>query len=400
VEELLLGLDLPLEELDVVDQQDVDVPVTPLERARLVVADAVDEVVGELLGVHVPHLHTRVEVLRVVADGVEQVRLAQPGLPVDEEWVVGLRGRLGDGDRGRVGEPVARADDERLERVLRVEPRGLRGRACGCLADRRGQAAGRGGRCRDLAGAGARVPQRRRPVDETGGAGALVGPDVDDLVGGRGGRLGDLAGRRHGRVGGAGGRCRLRGRGPGGGRCGLGGRGGRRLAVGVAGRAAGCHRGGLAGEAGVHGDGEADGVAELLGQQVGDRLAHALLEDLLGEVVRRGEERRPVEQAHRADQPDERPLGRRDRVVERLEDARPDRREPLVRRRHGRSPPASGGGPHGCPQLCTADVCAFTQRRHFPRIRIANGDARTPEARSVAGLDLSVVRRVARADEM
>ena len=40
VEELLLGLHLALQELDVVDEQDVDVAVAALERCRLVVADA------------------------------------------------------------------------------------------------------------------------------------------------------------------------------------------------------------------------------------------------------------------------------------------------------------------------------------------------------------------------
>ena len=84
-----------------------------------------------------------VEALRVVADGVQQVGLAQPGVAVDEQRVVRLGGRLGDGDGGGVREPVARPDDERLERVLRVQP---------------GRRAGRGGwscwlpaRCRWLA---------------------------------------------------------------------------------------------------------------------------------------------------------------------------------------------------------------------------------------------------------
>ena len=58
----------------------------------------------------------------VVPDRVQQVGLAQPGAAVDEQRVVRLRRRLGDRDRRGVGEPVGRADDERLERVLRVEP--------------------------------------------------------------------------------------------------------------------------------------------------------------------------------------------------------------------------------------------------------------------------------------
>ena len=64
----------------------------------------------------------RVQVAGVVADRVQQVGLAQAGLAVDEERVVGLGRRLGHRDRGGVGEPVAGADDEGLEGVLRVEP--------------------------------------------------------------------------------------------------------------------------------------------------------------------------------------------------------------------------------------------------------------------------------------
>jgi hypothetical protein len=63
-----------------------------------------------------------VEALCVMADRVQQVRLAQPRVAVDEQRVVGLR-RAGDRNGGGVGKPVAGADDEGLEGVLRVEPR-------------------------------------------------------------------------------------------------------------------------------------------------------------------------------------------------------------------------------------------------------------------------------------
>ena len=59
-------------------------------------------------------------------DRVQQVGLAQAGVAVDEQRVVGLGGGLGDRDGGRVREPVAAADDERLEGVLRVEAGGRR----------------------------------------------------------------------------------------------------------------------------------------------------------------------------------------------------------------------------------------------------------------------------------
>ena len=49
--------------------------------------------------------------------------MPRPVPAVDEERVVGLRRRLGDGERGRVREAVRRADDEQVEGVLRVQAR-------------------------------------------------------------------------------------------------------------------------------------------------------------------------------------------------------------------------------------------------------------------------------------
>src|SRR5579862_8462682 len=53
------------------------------------------------------------------------MRLPEPGAAVDEEWVVRLGRRLGDCECGGVREAVRRADDERVERVLRVESTAL-----------------------------------------------------------------------------------------------------------------------------------------------------------------------------------------------------------------------------------------------------------------------------------
>ena len=125
VEELLLGPFLALQELDVVDQEDVVVAVAPLEGGLLVVAQRVDEVVGELLGAHVAHPRVLEQPLRVVADRVQQVRLAQPGVPVDEQRVVRLGRRLRDGDGGRVREPVAGADDAAPKYLSTIDALGL-----------------------------------------------------------------------------------------------------------------------------------------------------------------------------------------------------------------------------------------------------------------------------------
>ena len=95
--------------------------VALLEALDPLVAERVDEVVDERLRGDVADGHVRRVRADVVRDRVQQVRLAEAGVAVDEERVVGLRRRLGDRERGGVREAVRRADHERVERVLRVD---------------------------------------------------------------------------------------------------------------------------------------------------------------------------------------------------------------------------------------------------------------------------------------
>ena len=118
VEELLLEALLALEEVDVVHEQDVDLAVAALELGGGVVPDGVDVLVEEQLGAHVADHEGRVVLLDVVADGVQQVGLAQPAGPVDGQRVVGAGRRLGHAERRGVGELVGAADDEGLEGLL------------------------------------------------------------------------------------------------------------------------------------------------------------------------------------------------------------------------------------------------------------------------------------------
>ena len=129
VEELLLDPLLVLEELDVVDQQQVVGPVALLEALDPLVAERVDEVVHERLARDVADGELSPRVLAdVLADGLEEMGLSEPGAPVDEERVVRLGRRFRHGQRGGVREAVRRADHERVERVLlaHLEPRARR----------------------------------------------------------------------------------------------------------------------------------------------------------------------------------------------------------------------------------------------------------------------------------
>ena len=141
-------------------------------------AEGVDEVVHERLGGDVQDGPGREVLLDVVPDGVEEVGLAQPGVAVDEQRVVGASGRLGHRLGGGVGQAVRRGGDEGVEGEAGVE------RDRGGLPASSGDAAGRpvlvtgrvsGGSGRDSWAAGRRSGDRVR-------AGAFVaGRPVEEL---------------------------------------------------------------------------------------------------------------------------------------------------------------------------------------------------------------------------
>ena len=106
VEELLLGLRLALQELDVVDEQHVDAAVGGLEGLHAAALDRADEVIGEGLDRRVADGDPAAVLGDVVRDRMQQVGLAEAGRAADEERVVGQARHLGDGERrarGRAG---------------------------------------------------------------------------------------------------------------------------------------------------------------------------------------------------------------------------------------------------------------------------------------------------------
>ena len=121
VEEFLLRALLAGQELDVVDEQDVHVAVLVAERQRLAVLDGVDHLVGEPLRRDVVDAQPGPRLLGCVADGVEEMGLAEPRSAEDEERVVDRPGVGRHGEAAGVGEAVARAHDEAAEREPRVE---------------------------------------------------------------------------------------------------------------------------------------------------------------------------------------------------------------------------------------------------------------------------------------
>ena len=142
VEDLLVErLAARLHELDVVDQQDVVLAIALVQRELRARLNRADEVVEERLGRDVEDLAARVVLLDVVADGVQEVGLAESGVAVDHQRIVGTtRGfsdRLGGGER----EAVRRPGNEGVEGHARIESRGAVDAAKENVGRRRGVAA-------------------------------------------------------------------------------------------------------------------------------------------------------------------------------------------------------------------------------------------------------------------
>ena len=114
VEEPLLRLFFGGDELDVVYQEGVGAPVTLTELVRGACPNCLDVVVREPLAAYVDDLKAFIS--ERVADGVQQVGLAEAYLRVDIERVVDLAGGFRDPGRGGVGELVRIAYDKGLER--------------------------------------------------------------------------------------------------------------------------------------------------------------------------------------------------------------------------------------------------------------------------------------------
>jgi len=117
VKELLLHRLLPLEEVNVVDEEEVRLAEPAAEIGRGAVLNRGHELVGELLGADEGDSSLWLPEQDLVRDGLHEVGLPQPGVAIDEERVVDLAWGLADGVRRGGCELVGFPDDEVLERV-------------------------------------------------------------------------------------------------------------------------------------------------------------------------------------------------------------------------------------------------------------------------------------------
>ena len=121
MEEFLLCRILAGNELDVVDEEQIGPAVFAAELNIPALLHRGDQLVRKLVALDVDDVIARMLFMDLAGDGVEQMRLAEAGRPVDEQRVIGLRRGIGHRDGRRVGEAVGGADDKLVKRELRVE---------------------------------------------------------------------------------------------------------------------------------------------------------------------------------------------------------------------------------------------------------------------------------------
>src|SRR4030095_4693933 len=126
VKEFLLRPLLTTEELNVVNQKKVGLPITLPEFDQIAVLDRVDELIDEQLTREVDHLHVFPFRPHELADGLHEMGLAETDSAVNKEGIIRTRRRLRDSETGCMRDFVIRSDDERFERVPRIESRNSR----------------------------------------------------------------------------------------------------------------------------------------------------------------------------------------------------------------------------------------------------------------------------------
>src|ERR1051325_8387843 len=121
MKKFLLGAFFAPQELNVIDQKEVRLPITLAKLDQITVLNRINEFVDEQLTRDVDHLHGFPFCPDELADRLHEMRLAETHASIDEQRIVRARGRLGDSETRRMRDFVVRTDHERFEGVSRIQ---------------------------------------------------------------------------------------------------------------------------------------------------------------------------------------------------------------------------------------------------------------------------------------
>ena len=119
VEKLLLRRALARDELDIVHEEQIHIAVLHPEILDRAVLYRADHLVCEVVALDVGELFVRLPLVDGLSYRKEQVRLAEAGVAVDEQGIIGLRRGIGHRDGRRVRELVGVAHDEAVKGIAR-----------------------------------------------------------------------------------------------------------------------------------------------------------------------------------------------------------------------------------------------------------------------------------------
>ena len=117
MEELLLRALLSGDELNIVHQKQIHVAVAGPEILRRALLDGLDHLIRELIALDIGDPSCGILLEDGLTDRAQQVRLAEAGVAVDEEWIVVFSRLVRHGQGGRMREFVGAADDEAVEGI-------------------------------------------------------------------------------------------------------------------------------------------------------------------------------------------------------------------------------------------------------------------------------------------
>ena len=109
------------EELHIIEQQQLHFAETVAKRVALTRLDGLHDFFHEVLERVVQNVLLAMNATRVMAEGHDEVRLAEAGCAVDEKWIVARAGRLCDATGCRNRKTIACTDDEGVERKPRIQ---------------------------------------------------------------------------------------------------------------------------------------------------------------------------------------------------------------------------------------------------------------------------------------
>ena len=124
VKEFLLRAVSPAQEMDVVDDQHVHVPIAVAELLHVAVLDGLDELVDEAVAAQIKNPRFGLMFQKFLADCLKQMAFAEPDTAMNEQRVVGFAGLLGDRDRRRVRQTIAWPGHKIFKRVIGIQRQG------------------------------------------------------------------------------------------------------------------------------------------------------------------------------------------------------------------------------------------------------------------------------------